>query len=528
MILLSQVLDWAGVDATYETVTPPAVAIILVVMIGVGLAETAGLIGALIRKLVAVSTSATLTLIIVLLGMISSVASDAGYLVLIPLGAAAFISVGRHPLAGIAAAFAGVAAGFGVNFLITPLDGILVEITNEAIALAEPDTTIDVASNLFFGIGSTIFIVIVSTLVTTKLVEGRLGRYDPADAGEGPDDPVEDAPEVSPEDEARGLRYAMWHRHPDLADAALRDRPVNRLDAVLRRLVPARHPARPRLAHRHLRSTRPGASGLLVVLMMLGARGGGGEYRGGRADPGLAQPQAPRATRGARPRVVLRDRGTRTVAGAALSGPVLDYDRVRRLRTFARRHPRCSPMRCIGCARVHRHARFSLAEPRPYSRTEPPVNERRLRIAGLHHVTVICRDVERSVDFYRNLLGMRLVKQTVNEDDQGARHLFFGDEEGKPGTIVTCLEYPELDEGSVGRGSTHHFALSVESEEELMGWHAYLTSRGIPCTEVMDRTYFKSLYLRDPDGHIIELATAGPGLTADEPLEELGRRPVGG
>jgi catechol 2,3-dioxygenase-like lactoylglutathione lyase family enzyme len=154
--------------------------------------------------------------------------------------------------------------------------------------------------------------------------------------------------------------------------------------------------------------------------------------------------------------------------------------------------------------------------------------ERRLRIAGLHHVTIICKDVERSLDFYRNLLGMRLVKQTVNEDDRGARQLFFGDEEGKPGTIVTCLEYPELDEGTVGRGSTHHFALAVASEEELAGWHAYLRSRGIPCTDVMDRTYFKSLYLRDPDGHIIELATFGPGLTADEPLEDLGRRPVGG
>ena len=153
--------------------------------------------------------------------------------------------------------------------------------------------------------------------------------------------------------------------------------------------------------------------------------------------------------------------------------------------------------------------------------------ERRLRIAGLHHVTIICTDVERSLDFYRNLLGMRLVKQTVNEDDRGARHLFFGDEEGKPGTIVTCLEYPELEEGTVGRGSTHHFALTVDSEEELTGWHAYLRSRGIPCTDVMDRTYFKSLYMRDPDGHIIELATAGPGLTADEPLEDLGRRPVG-
>jgi glyoxylase I family protein len=156
------------------------------------------------------------------------------------------------------------------------------------------------------------------------------------------------------------------------------------------------------------------------------------------------------------------------------------------------------------------------------------VSERRLRIAGLHHVTVLCRDVERSLDFYRNLLGMRLVKQTVNEDDRAARHLFFGDEEGRPGTIVTCLEYPELDEGTVGRGSTHHFALAVETEEELAAWRDYLRSRSIPCTDVMDRTYFKSLYLRDPDGHIVELATAGPGLTADEPLEELGRRPVGG
>jgi glyoxylase I family protein len=152
---------------------------------------------------------------------------------------------------------------------------------------------------------------------------------------------------------------------------------------------------------------------------------------------------------------------------------------------------------------------------------------RRLRISGIHHITVICRDVERSLDFYRNVLGMRVVKQTVNPDDRGARHLFFGDEEGRPGTLVTCLEYPQLEEGRVGRGTTHHFALAVESAEELAAWQSYLVSRGVPCTEVMDRTYFKSVYLRDPDGHIVELATAGPGLTADEPLEELGRRTVG-
>jgi catechol 2,3-dioxygenase-like lactoylglutathione lyase family enzyme len=140
------------------------------------------------------------------------------------------------------------------------------------------------------------------------------------------------------------------------------------------------------------------------------------------------------------------------------------------------------------------------------------VSERRLRIAGIHHITLLCADVERSLAFYRNLLGMRLVKQTVNEDDRRARHFFFGDEEGRPGTLITCLEYPDLDEGTVGRGSTHHFALAVESEEELAAWRDYLISRGISVTDVMDRTYFKSIYLRDPDGHILEIAAGVDGL----------------
>jgi glyoxylase I family protein len=136
------------------------------------------------------------------------------------------------------------------------------------------------------------------------------------------------------------------------------------------------------------------------------------------------------------------------------------------------------------------------------------VNEHRLRIAGLHHITLLCADLERSVAFYRNLLGMSVVKQTVNEDDRHARHLFFGDPQGTPGTLITCLEYPDLDEGTVGRGSTHHFALAVETEEELAAWRDYLISRGISATEVLDRSFFKSIYLRDPDGHIVEL-TAG-------------------
>lgn len=183
-----------------------AVTIILVVMIGVGVAEAAGLIAALIRRLVGVSSSGTLTFIIVLLGVISSIASDAGYLVLIPLGAVAFKSVGRNPLAGIAAAFAGVAAGFGVNFLITPLDGVLTEITNDAAALADDNAKIDLAANLFFGIASAIFVTFVLTFITARFVEGRMGPWDPSDAGEV----TEEAEELDPGGEAKGLRYALW------------------------------------------------------------------------------------------------------------------------------------------------------------------------------------------------------------------------------------------------------------------------------------------------------------------------------
>ena len=151
--------------------------------------------------------------------MVSSVASDAGYLVLIPLGAAAFISVGRHPLAGIAAAFAGVAAGFGVNFLITPIDGMLTEITNDASALVDPGAEIDLVSNLYFGIGSAILVVIVCTAMTSRLVEGRLGDYDPADGGTAAEAAQDD--EVAPDDEARGLRYALWGTLAVLAVIAL-------------------------------------------------------------------------------------------------------------------------------------------------------------------------------------------------------------------------------------------------------------------------------------------------------------------
>lgn len=187
-----------------------AMGIILIVMIGVGVSEASGLISSLIRKLVAGSAPATLTYIIVGLGVVSSIASDAGYLVLIPLGAAAFHSVGRHPLAGMAAAFAGVAGGFGVNFLVTPTDAVLTEITNEAIALVEPGRTIDITANLYFGIGSTVVLTVLLALVSVRLVEPRLGVYDPTHAPSA--DELRDQPDtfegVTPEQDSRGLRWA--------------------------------------------------------------------------------------------------------------------------------------------------------------------------------------------------------------------------------------------------------------------------------------------------------------------------------
>ena len=119
-------------------------------------------------------------------------------------------------------------------------------------------------------------------------------------------------------------------------------------------------------------------------------------------------------------------------------------------------------------------------------------NERRLRLAGLHHITLISANLERSAAFYRDLLGLRLVEAEMNQDDPNARHFWFGDADGAPGTLVSLFEYPHMERGSAA-GSTHHFAFRVGSEDELEGWQRYLTSKSVPCTQVLDRGHFKRL-----------------------------------
>jgi aminobenzoyl-glutamate transport protein len=191
------------------------VAVIFVSMIGIGVAEHAGLMDALIRKLVGVAPGSILTFVIILVGGLSSVATDAGYLILIPLGAAAFLSIKRHPLLGLAAAYAGVSAAFAVNILIAPLDAMLTEMTNEAIAIADPSQSITITANWYFSVASTIVMAIVMTLIAERITAKQLGEYDPTlamtpDADGDTDPAIAQKEALSPEAESKGLRWALY------------------------------------------------------------------------------------------------------------------------------------------------------------------------------------------------------------------------------------------------------------------------------------------------------------------------------
>ena len=141
--------------------------------------------GALIRLLVGASPRRLLAFILIFVGVLSSVASDAGYLILVPLGAAAFLSVGRHPLAGMAACFAGVGAIFTVNPILGPIDAMITEITNEALATVAGGAPLTIVANYWFSIVSSFVLAIVAAVVTERIVEPRLGPYGRAGRGDG-------------------------------------------------------------------------------------------------------------------------------------------------------------------------------------------------------------------------------------------------------------------------------------------------------------------------------------------------------
>lgn len=129
-----------------------------------------------------------------------------------------------------------------------------------------------------------------------------------------------------------------------------------------------------------------------------------------------------------------------------------------------------------------------------------------MKILGLHHATLISSDLDRTTAFYRDILGFALVRETVNEDDPGTRHFWFAADPGNPaGLQLSFLEYPQMEAATQGTGAVHHVALRVGSPAEVESWRDYLQSREIPTTPVHQRGGLSSVYLRDPDGHILEI-----------------------
>ena len=143
-------------------------------------------------------------------------------------------------------------------------------------------------------------------------------------------------------------------------------------------------------------------------------------------------------------------------------------------------------------------------------------------ILGLHHITIVCANAQRTVDFYTQVLGQRFIKKTVNFDAPESYHLYFGDEVGHPGTAITFFEWPNSPKGRPGIGGTHHFAMQVRDYDGLLKWKRRLVDMDISIDGPLDRHYFKSIYFNDPDGTILEIATLGPGWTIDEEPDALG------
>ncbi len=152
--------------------------VVLVVTFGIGLAEDSGYIGTLVKRTVSKTAPAWISMVVVFLGVMSNVASVVGYVILIPLGGMIFLSFKKHPLAGMAAAFAGCSGGFSANLLIGPIDPLLSGITTEAAHILNPAYNVDPTGNWFFMAASTIVVTLAGAWVTERIVIPRLGEYD--------------------------------------------------------------------------------------------------------------------------------------------------------------------------------------------------------------------------------------------------------------------------------------------------------------------------------------------------------------
>ncbi len=174
--------------------------IVLVAMLGIGVAEGSGLIGVVIRLLVLSAPKKMLTFVLVFSGVVSNTAADVGYVLLIPLAGIIFKAIGRHPITGMAAAFAGVSGGFSANLLLGTVDPLLAGLSQEAAQIVDPSYLVNPTANFYFMVVSTFMIAIIGTVVTERIVAPRLGEYDDG----GPEEKLESLSK----DEKKGLRWA--------------------------------------------------------------------------------------------------------------------------------------------------------------------------------------------------------------------------------------------------------------------------------------------------------------------------------
>lgn len=195
-------IRWIYTNVEHNFVEFPPLGLVLVIMIGIGVAEGSGLFTVLVRQLVLGAPKKLITASIIVAGIFSHLASEVGYVILIPLGAMIFHALGRHPMAGFAAAFAGVSAGFGSNFLIGSVDPILAGLSTSAANIIDPEMNINPMVNYFFMVASAIMVVFVGTWITEKIVEPRLGAY------HGTEKPLEIEQITSKE--KKGLKWAGW------------------------------------------------------------------------------------------------------------------------------------------------------------------------------------------------------------------------------------------------------------------------------------------------------------------------------
>ena len=180
------------------------VGVVLVAMLGIGVAEHTGFINAAIRSLLNVTPAKLLTPMVILVGIVSHSAVDAGYVLVIPLGGVIFYAAGRHPLAGIAAAFAGVSGGFSANFVPSSLDPLLQGLTQAGAHILDTSVVVNPLNNYFFTTASSILIVGLGWYITDKIVEPRIRKTQV-------DGDAEDLPEMHDlkDHERKGLRWAL-------------------------------------------------------------------------------------------------------------------------------------------------------------------------------------------------------------------------------------------------------------------------------------------------------------------------------